>query len=90
MQNSALHLELDLPLTRIQPIEDSVDPPTFISLFCEADHRSSEVTHFEKHYEAQLALHHLCASLYNGINDCMLLFSYMIFLTLESVKFNSE
>jgi hypothetical protein len=77
MQRSALRLELDLPLTPAQPVEESVDLPTFISPFCEADHRSSEVTHFEKHYEAQLALHHLCTSLYNGVNDCKLLFSIM-------------
>ena len=76
MQHSALCLELELPLTSMQPTEDSVGLPTFISPFCEADYRSSKVTHFEKHYEAQLALHHLCTYLYNGINDCMPLFSY--------------
>lgn len=76
MQRSVLHLELDLPLTSIQPIEDSVDPPTFISPICKADHRSNEITHFKKHSEAQLELHHVCTNLCNGTNDSIPLFSY--------------
>lgn len=69
---SALRLELDLPLSSVQPTEEFVDLPTFIGPFCESDHRSNEVSHFEKHYEAHMALHNLFTYLSNNVNDCML------------------
>jgi hypothetical protein len=56
----------------VSPNEEFVDPPAFITPFCESDHLSNEVSNFEKHYEAQIALDNLFAHFSNDFNKCML------------------
>jgi hypothetical protein len=70
IMESALHTELDLPLTGIIGLEDRVGIPSFNTPFCEADHRGNQSSHFEAHYASQVALRRLCSNLHNNIYEC--------------------
>jgi hypothetical protein len=43
---TALHMELDLPLTGILDLGDRVGIPSFNTPFCEADHIGNQATNF--------------------------------------------
>ncbi|RDL36606.1 Uncharacterized protein BP5553_05958 [Venustampulla echinocandica] len=71
LMETGLHLELDLPLTGIIALEESIGLPTFNGPFCEADDRGNQSSHFHAHYASQIALRQLCAELHDNINDSM-------------------
>jgi hypothetical protein len=66
-----LYIELDVPLTGISALQDSVGIPSFNTPFCEADHRGNQSSHFEAHYASQIALRRLCANMHNIIYECI-------------------
>lgn len=72
MISSGLNLELDLPLTGLNQLEDVVGIPSFNAPFCSADHEGNQASYFEAHYASQLALRRLCANLHNTIDACEL------------------
>ncbi|CAL3964274.1 unnamed protein product [Diplocarpon coronariae] len=69
VMETALHMELDLPLTGILDIGDRVGMPSFNTPFCESDHLGNQATNFEAHYASSLALRRLCAGLNASIHD---------------------
>ncbi|KAK2626520.1 hypothetical protein QTJ16_003695 [Diplocarpon rosae] len=69
IMETALHMELDLPLTGILDIGDRVGMPSFNTPFCESDHLGNQATNFEAHYASSLALRRLCAGLNANIHD---------------------
>ncbi|KAM3074992.1 hypothetical protein ACMFMG_007545 [Clarireedia jacksonii] len=63
-----LHLELDLPLSTLNTLEDRVGVPTFNTPFCAADHRANQHSHWELHYASELALRRICSNIHHSIS----------------------
>lgn len=68
---SGFHLELELPLTGITQLEESVGPPSFSASCGESDQDASISSYLGDYFASQIALHQLCAKFHGCDSDCM-------------------
>lgn len=64
-----LNLELELPLTGLENLEEMVGLPDFSGPFCEEDYLGNQQSRYQEHFASQIVLRRLCVSFHNTLQN---------------------
>ncbi|ROT39814.1 hypothetical protein SODALDRAFT_274260 [Sodiomyces alkalinus F11] len=66
-----LNLELELPLTGLEKLEETVGLPDFSGPFCEEDYLGNQQSRFQEHFASQIVLRRLCVGFHNTLQNAI-------------------
>src|SRR3569833_193716 len=64
------NLELGLPLTGLDKLEDIVGLPDFSGPFSQEDYLANQASHFQEHFASQIVLRRLSMEFHTALTNC--------------------
>ncbi|KAI5920799.1 hypothetical protein F4810DRAFT_399752 [Camillea tinctor] len=69
IMETCLHLELNLPLTGLDKLEEMVGLPDFSGSFTEEDYAANQASHFQEHFASQIVLRRLSVEFHTTLSN---------------------
>ncbi|KAI1499637.1 hypothetical protein F5X99DRAFT_389018 [Biscogniauxia marginata] len=69
IMETCLHLELNLPLTGLDKLEEIVGLPDFSGSFTEEDYVANQASHFQEHFASQIVLRRLSVEFHTTLSN---------------------
>ncbi|KAI1634350.1 hypothetical protein F4809DRAFT_643573 [Biscogniauxia mediterranea] len=69
IMETCLHLELNLPLTGLDKLEEMVGLPDFSGSFTEEDYVANQASHFQEHFASQIVLRRLSVEFHTTLSN---------------------